>query len=314
MDRSLKTKIAFWYYSCGMTQDEIASRLCLTRQKVNSIIGSLKEDGIVSISISGEFDNDISTERIIEDTFGLQRVIIAPSYEDPKLAFLKVANVAAEYLEQSVSNGDTVGVSWGRTLKATISEMRFQNKPNCCVVQLLGAQSMDNLGTKSDDIVRSLSEKLNCGSYLLYAPVVVSKKEIKDLLINEVPIKKSFEAMRNCDVGIFGIGEIKSNAPMHKMGYLTDTDIKELNEAGFIADIGLNPIRYDGSFDNCFLGERLLNADTECIKSIKNTVGIASGAEKAEAVIAVLRSGLLKTLIIDSLLGNKILSLLNNNK
>ncbi len=307
MDRNIKHKIAFMYYSCNMTQEQIASRLSLTRQKVNSVIGSLKSDGIVAISICKGDDTASEREAVIEERFGLKRVIISPSYGEPELDFLKLANTAAGYIESTVSNGDIVGVSWGRTLCSAVREMRFQNKKDCCVVQLLGAQTMDGLGAKSDDIVRSLAEKLNCGSYLLYAPMVVSSGELKRLLIKERPIQKSLDAMKKCNIALFGIGGIDRNAAMHRMGYLSDSDIERLMAEGFLADIALNPIRADGSTDGCFLSDRLLNADIECIRSIENTVGIAAGIGKADAVIAALRSQLLKTLIIDSALADEII-------
>ena len=290
-----------------MTQEEIASRLSLTRQKVNAVIGSLRSDGIVSIGVCESEGGAVEREAKLENHFGIKRVIVAPSYNDKKLDFLKVASMAAEYLENNISNGDIVGVSWGKTLSAVVSEMRFASKKDCCVVQLLGAQSMEGLGTKSDDIVRAMAEKLNCKTYLMYAPMVVSKKEIKDLLVLEKPIKASLDAMKKCNIAIFGIGEISENAPMYKMGYLSESDVNRLIREGFNADIALNPIRSDGSVDGCFLTERLLGADVECIRGIDNTVGIAAGVEKADAVISALRSGLLKTLIIDSALADKII-------
>lgn len=308
MDRNLKTKIAFLYYSCNMTQEEIASRLSLTRQRVNAAIGTLKNEGIVSITTRESEGGVVEKEAKIENHFGITRVIVAPPYNDAKLDFIKTAGCAAEYLEDNISNGDIVGVSFGRMLKAVVGEMRFANKKDSCVVQLLGAQSMDDLGTKSDDIVRSLAEKLNCGTYLMYSPMVVSKKEIKELLIKERPIMASLDAMKRCNIAVFGIGEIAEGAPMHKMGYLSDGDVKGLMADGFVADIALNPIRLDGTYDGCFLSERLLGADVECIKNIENTVGVAAGEEKTDAVIAALRSGLLKTLIIDSALADKIIS------
>ena len=308
MDRNLKTKIAFLYYSCDMTQEEIASRLSLTRQKVNAVIGSLRSEGIVSISVCESEGGVAQLEAKLEKHFGIKRVIVAPSYDDEKLDFLKVATTAAEYLESNISNGDIVGVSWGKTLGAAVSELRFTNKKDCCVVQLLGAQSMDGFGNKSDDIVRALAERLNCKTYLMYAPMVVSKREIKDLLVLEKPIKASLDAMQRCNIAIFGIGEISESAPMYKMGYLSEGDVERLMREGFVADIALNPIRLDGSTDGCFLSERLLGADVECIRGIENTVGIAAGKGKANAVIAALSSGLLKTLIIDSLLAEEIIS------
>ncbi len=52
-DRSLYIKIAHWYYTLGLTQDEIAKRLGTTRQRVNRIINSLLALGIVTITVNG---------------------------------------------------------------------------------------------------------------------------------------------------------------------------------------------------------------------------------------------------------------------
>ena len=53
MNRNLYVKIAYWYHTLGMTQDEIAKRLSYTRQKVNQIINSLPDMGIVTLNIHG---------------------------------------------------------------------------------------------------------------------------------------------------------------------------------------------------------------------------------------------------------------------
>ncbi|MBQ7935724.1 MAG: winged helix-turn-helix transcriptional regulator [Clostridia bacterium] len=310
MDQDLQTKIAFWYYTCGITQDEIAKRLKLTRQKVNSIIGSLKEDGIVAISIRGCERKHLEWEHLLEQRYHLQQVIITPDYGSEELSFFKVANAAAQYLEQSISDGNTIGVSWGRTLAAAVGEMRFLKKSECRVMQLMGVQSMDGFPMKSDDIVRSLSVKLDCPSFMLYAPVLVSDPKTKELLLNEKSIRCSMEAMEQCQIGLFGIGVLNEDAPMCQMGYLSKEDVRQLNEQGFCADIAMNPIRQDGTTDGCFLENRIINASPQCIRRMENAIGIASGPQKANAVLAVLRAGLLNTLIIDCGLAEKIIKIM----
>lgn len=302
MDRDLKTKIAFWYYTCHLTQDEIAKRLNLTRQKVNTVIGSLKDEGIVTVSIRGCERGFMEWEHLLEQRFGLAEVIITPAYESKEHTFFKVANTAAQYLERMITNGAVIGVSWGRTLAATVQEMRFLSRPDCRVTQLMGVQSMDRSSMKSDDIVRSLADKLNCPSDMLYAPVLVGDPKTKELLLKENSIRSTIDAMADCDIGLFGIGALDEQAPMYRMGYLSEEDLKQLHTEGFCADIAMNPIRRDGTTDQCFLEKRTINASPDAIRRMRNAIGIAGGKEKAEAVAAVLRSGLLNTLIIDQAL------------
>lgn len=307
MDHKTKVKIAFLYYSAGMTQDEIARRLRLTRQKVNAVISHLREDGIVTVSIRGVESECVDLEAAIEERFGVDRVIVAPDYGDPTLNFLKVAGTAAQYLDETIQSGDTIGVSWGRTLAATVTEMRFSRKPGCRVIQLMGAQSMDGMSGKSDHIARSLAEKLDCPGYTLYAPVLVSDPMTKMLLLRENSIRRSMDAMAECDIGLFGVGMLNTDAPMCRMGYLSERDIGRLNDDGFCCDVAMNPVRRDGTTDGCFLVERLINASPDVIRQMKNAVGVASGVEKAAAVTAVLRSGLLNTLIIDGALASAVI-------
>jgi DNA-binding transcriptional regulator LsrR (DeoR family) len=314
MNRDLYIKIAFWYHALGMTQDEIAKRLGLTRQKVNQIINSLREQGIVSIHIHGYEQENAEYESMLEERFGLKQVIIAPDYGDPKANMLKVANIAAQYLEKTIQQGDVIGVSWGRTLAAVIKDMEYQSKSECRVVQLVGAQNMDQFLLKADEIVRQMANKLDCPSYILYAPVVVSHEETKQMLLQEKTVQKSFELMRRCNVGLFGIGELTEDAIMCRIGYISDADLEKLRADGFCADLGMNPVRADGSYDNCYLEKRLLNANMECIRDIDNAIGVACGLEKAEAILAVLKSGCLNTLIIDAVTAEKIISMLREEE
>ena len=89
--------------------------------------------------------------------------------------------------------------------------------------------------------------------------------------------------------------------------YITKEDIQVLREQGFVGDIAMNPVRRDGSYEDCPLTERLLTSDMECLKRIDNTVVVATGEEKAEAIRAVLFTGCVDTLIIDETTARKVM-------
>ena len=299
MNQDLYIKIAFWYYTLHMTQDEIAKRLGFTRQRVNQIINSLVDQGIVSIHVHGYEGENVETESQLEQLFSLNQVIIASDYGDPAVALYKVANVAAQYLDKTIQQGDIIGVSWGQTLAEVIKNMEYQKKGNCRVVQLLGAQNIDYNAVKSDEIVRAMADKLDCPSCRFYAPVVVSYAETKHMLLQEKTIQQSFEWISRCNIGVLGIGELTESSTMCKIGYYSPADIKKLRADGFRADIAMNPVRLDGTTDHCFMEDRLINPSMDTIRHMKNAIGIACGTDKTEAILAVLRSGCLNTLIID---------------
>lgn len=314
VNRELYIKIAFWYYNLHLTQDEIARRLNITRQKVNQMINSMQEMGIVSIHINGYEQEYTAMENRLEEQFGLNEVIIASDYEEAEYTERRVADIAGQYLDRTIKNGDVVGVSWGKLLAAVVDSMSYQRKNKCSVLQLVGAQNMNMAGLKSDEIARGMANKLNCPSYMLYAPVVVEYPETKQMLMKEKSIRTSFEQMTSCTIGIFGIGELDQNSTMRQIGYLSIEDIEHLRRDGFCADISMNPIRQDGSYDHCYLEDRLLNADMDCLKKIDNVVAVASGVHKARAILAVLRSGCLNTLILDIKTAERVIALMGEDE
>ena len=300
MDKNVYIKIAYWYYNLGLTQDEIARRLSLTRQKVNRIINSLVDLDIVTITVHGFEQDEVELECEIEQAFGLDKCIIAADYGEKETAFYKVMNVAAQYLDANIMQGMTVGVSWGRSLAETVKQMNYHKKSDCTVVQLMGAQNIEQKTEKSDEIVRGLANKLDCASYMLYAPVIVSHAETKRWMLKERSIRQTMEQMKRCDMAVLGIGELTEDATMCTRGFISKDEIHLLRDEGFLCDLCMNPLRLDGSSDDCPISDRLITADMEWLRDIRNTVAIACGEKKVDAIRAALHSGCVNTLIMDS--------------
>ena len=138
MRRNLNVKIAYWYHTLGMTQDEIAKRLSFTRQEVNQIVNSLPDLGIVTVNIHGYERDNVELESQLEEQFGLREAIVATDYGEKDTAIYKLANVAAQYLDETIQQGDIIGVSWGRTLAELNKQMCYKRRSSCPVVQLMG--------------------------------------------------------------------------------------------------------------------------------------------------------------------------------
>ncbi len=101
-------------------------------------------------------------------------------------------------------------------------------------------------------------------------------------------------------MALVGIGELNKTSTMYTSQYVTLDDLRILRSQGFVGDIVMNPVRRDGSYDHCPISNRLINASMECLKNIENVIAVVSGEGKVEAANAVLNSGCVNTLIIDS--------------
>ncbi|MBP3039444.1 sugar-binding transcriptional regulator [Bacillaceae bacterium Marseille-Q3522] len=305
-NRELYVKIAHWYYTLGLTQDEIARRLSFTRQRVNRIISNLADKGVVTIKVNGYTEGNTKYECALEEHFGLKRVIIANTFGQSDKYLPTIANVASQFLEDYLQPNMIIGVSWGETLARTISDLSFKKRENCKVIQMLGAQNFDVEMLKADEIARSLADKLDCVSYMLYAPCVVDSPETKNWLMNERPIQKTYELINRCDVAICGIGQVTKDSTIYKRGLLKEDDIVRLREEGFIGDICINPVTISGEWKNCYISNRVISVTMDILKKIPDVVAIAGGSEKTDAIIGCLNSGVIDTLIIDDMTAEQI--------
>ena len=307
MKRNLEIKIAYWYYTLGLTQDEIARRLSMTRQKVNQMIRSLESQGIISISIHGFERDHIALESRLEEQFNLNEVLVVSDYGEKETAIYRVANVAAQYLDEIITQGMRIGVSWGRTLSRVISELPYHSRPDCSVVQLLGARNTAISSEKSDEISRNLANRLDCPCYMLYAPAIVNHPETRTWLMREENIRQSFELMQQCDLALVGVGELTDTSTLVKGGYVSAAEAEQLKESGFSADMNMNLICQDGTTRDNPFESRIMAADLDCLRQIRNTVAVAAGETKAEAAAACFRTGAVNTAIIDESLARRIL-------
>ena len=70
-------------------------------------------------------------------------------------------------------------------------------------------------------------------------------------------------------------------------------------------------IDINGNECNTSLKDRTLSINLEQFKKIPKKITIASGIQKAYAIIAAIKGGLIDTLIIDSRLGTELLKIWN---
>lgn len=299
LERKTLVKIAYWYYKEGMTQEQIANKLHMSRQRVNKIVNSLIDDGIVSITINCLENEDVVLESYIEKRFSLMQVIIADT-EQSDLPILNVlGKKAGEFLDDFIQDGDKIGVSWGLTLGETIRYMRPSNKAKSHVVQLVGGVNTSNHSIKPDEITRMLAMKLGCDYSILYAPATMSS-ELFIEMAKEDFYKQAFERINECNIAIMGIGELSDKATIVAEGFLSNEDRSRLIEAGYIGDICFNHFKKDGDLGSLQLHDRVVGVDMSILRKIPTVIAIAGGKGKADAVYGALKTGCIDILVIDT--------------
>ena len=79
---SLMVDIASMYYYEGLTQNEIAQRLGMTRLRVNRLLQEAKEQGIVRIEIVNPITNSAEVAAQLAALYRLRDVVVVPVMGD----------------------------------------------------------------------------------------------------------------------------------------------------------------------------------------------------------------------------------------
>ncbi len=298
-DKSTLIKIAYMYYQANMTQEQIANKLRISRQHVNKLVNSLIEEGVVSITINGIENEHVELENLIEQKFSLKQVVIADTDGSDLPILTVLGRKAAEFLDEFIHDGDTIGVSWGITLGETIQCLRPSRKTKSTVVQLVGGINTTNHSIKPDEITRMLASKLGCDFSMLYAPATMNSKLVKEVAKEDF-YKQAFERMNECNIAIMGVGELTEESTIVSEGYLSHDDFRMLLDSGYVGDICFNHFKADGDFGTVQLQNRVMGVDMSMLKKIPTVIAIAGGEWKADAVYGALKTGSIDILVIDS--------------
>lgn len=299
ISKRTEIKIANWYYNLGLTQEAIAKKLGYSRQRINKIIGSLTENGTVTIIINGLDSEFILLENKIEKAFHLKQVIIADTTSPDTPVLSKLGEKAARFLEDYIQDGDNIGVTWGNTLSETIRCMRSSSKTKCNVVQLVGGLNTPDQIIKPDEITRLLAGKLSCNYHLLYAPAIMSSEEARDIMAEQDFFKESFAMMHNSDIAVIGVGQLHDYSTIVRHGYLNEEDLAEMQKQDYVGDICFIHYKKNGDLGNYKKRFHVMGVDLETLREIPAVIAVAAGKDKAAAVYGALNTGCIDILITE---------------
>lgn len=204
-------RVAYYYYKEGLTQEEIAKRMKMSRQRVNRIISSCIDLGIVTINIEGLDNSNLELETKLEDKYGLKEVrIINETADEQKIQELGIEG--GKYLRSILKDNDIIGFSRGRNTSALVDFLPedVEYPHNITVTQLMGSAIETNENTAVDETVYHFAAKLHAKASRLYAPIILSNEELRDSFIQEPYFEKSYEVIKKCDIAVVGIGTASS--------------------------------------------------------------------------------------------------------
>jgi DNA-binding transcriptional regulator LsrR (DeoR family) len=286
------------FYLEGKSKIQIAEEFGVSRFKVARVLETALERDLVRIEIRVPAELDAERSDALRAHYGLRHAVVVETPADQADAPdpENLGAVAAGLLGELVSEGDVLGLAWGRSI-ITMANALDRLAP-CTVVQLTGVYNVGTAERGSVEAVRTAAALSGGEAHPLYAPMVLADPATAAALRAQGQIAAAMSYFDKVTVAVVSIGSWAAGvSTVHDA--LTDAERAHYAGLGVAAEMSSHLFDAQGRRVGRDLGERCITIEADRLRRIPEVLAIAGGKRKAAAIDAVLRSGLVTSLVTD---------------
>lgn len=287
------------YYIAGNTQDQIATKLGVSRQSAQRLVSLAVSEGLVKVRIEHPIARCLELAAQVRERLGLKFCDVVPTDPTSTSSVLGVAEGTASEMERWLRREAPMimGVGTGRTLKAAVELLPHIDCPQHKVVSLTGNISPDGSAAYFN-VVFTLADVVKVPSFPMPLPVIASSASERKMLHAQKMIRSTLALAAGTDVTFVGIGEFDENAPLFVDGFITKAELGALQAADAVGEIIGWAFDRNGRLIEGMTNDRVASAP---IPSRESSLVIASaqGQRKLPAIEAAIRGSLINGLITD---------------
>lgn len=303
-------RAAWMSFVGGMTQDEIALQLGVSRPGVQRLLALARQEGLIKVRIDHPIAACMAMSSAIRERFGLDFCDVVPAEEgasDSASHYLAVAG--AERIARLVERSEplTLALGTGRSIRATVEAISRVERPQHRFVSLVGNVARDGSSNRYDGVM-VLADKTGGERFLLPAPVVAGSVEEKEAMQHQRLFQAIAEVAREAETAYIGVGKIDRQATLFQDHFITESELGELLGREAVGELLGWPMDAQGRVIDCTITRRVTSLPLELLSGLP-LVALAGGRDKAPAILAALRGGWLKGLITDEVAARHIVEM-----
>ncbi|UDM06314.1 MULTISPECIES: sugar-binding transcriptional regulator [unclassified Halomonas] len=302
-------RAAWMSYVGGMTQDDIAIQLGVSRPGVQRLLALARQEGLVKVHIDHPISTCMALGSALRSRFGLTYCDVVPAdAQAPEGAAYYLAVAGAERIARLVERSEplTLSLGTGRSVRAAVEALSRVERPQHRFVSLVGNVARDGSANRYDAVM-VLADKTGGERFLLPAPVVAESLAEKEAMLSQRLFRAIADVARESEAAFIGIGRIDRQATLFQDHFISESELDELLGREAVGELLGWPLDRDGQVIDCSITRRVTSLPLERFGK-HLMVGIAGGQDKAPAILAALRGGWLKGLITDERAARHILA------
>jgi DNA-binding transcriptional regulator LsrR (DeoR family) len=308
--RELAARAAWLYYVAGNTQDQLASKLNVSRQTAQRLVAAAVAEGLITFRIDHPVRECVALEEALRARFPLDyaEVVMGDADQD---GVLGLGAAAARQLEAHLApKAPTIlALGTGRTLRAAVDQVERIERPQHKIVSLVGTTTRDGRASAFDVVMR-LAERIGAACYPVPTTVVTDTVEEREQLESQRPWQLIRSLADGARIVMVGIGSLDRDAavPLLRDGFITAEERDALIRHGAVGDITGWAFDAEGRVIEGGSNARL-TAIPQRLPLARPTLGVAGGRSKARAIAGALRGRLISGLITDEAAARRVLEL-----
>jgi DNA-binding transcriptional regulator LsrR (DeoR family) len=287
------------YYVAGMTQDQIASELGVSRQRAQRLVSRAMADGLIHVRLNHRIGACLDLEAALRDRFGLDRVRVAPGLASGADPVRAIAPAAAAELERVLRMPEplVIALGTGRAMRGMVDAMVEIEAPQHRLVSLIGNIAPDGSASFFDVVMR-IADKVHAPHYPMLVPVISPTPEENEAFHRLPPVRKVVALAEAADVVFVGVGQMSDDAPLLADGFVSRAELDEMQAAGAVGEVAGWVFDAEGRYLD--LGTNRRTGGVRVAPGLSRTsIGIAAGASKVPAIHAALKYRIFNGLVTD---------------
>lgn len=298
---------ASWlYYEEGLTQGTIAEQMGVSRPTVNAYLAEARARGIVTVEIVPEKFSSLSIAKALRDRFGLQDCLIIPTEGVDRPLIARLGEAAARVLTRTLRSGDTLAVTWGRTVLSLADQIGPLHLKDLRVVQATGGTTA-RIPWTPEACASGLAKAIGASAIPISAPAIVSSPEIRAMLMQEAVLAEQLAILGEANKIVMGISSLRPESTIHTSGFLEGA----MQQLHYQDAVGSLVGRFISSRGDPVIGpmhDRTIGLSLDQLRLIPQRIAIAGGIDKVPAILAALRGGYVSVLVTDLATGRGVLA------
>ena len=291
---------ASWlYYQEGMTQNDIAQTMGISRATVISYLNEARERGIVNISIEPTRLSSLTLAQSLKSHFNLRDCFVIPNGADDQALADRLGAAGSMALRKYLKSGDILAVTSGRTVMAAGVNLKVAALQDVTVVQAIGGAIAKNRWSPAR-CASTIAAAINATCVNLSAPAIASTSEARAIMAAEPLVAEQFEILSRANKALFGIASLRLNASLYSDGVFDGADLQSYIDGDAVGVLAARFIDAWGRPVAGTLDDRVIGLSLEDLLRIDLRICLAGGFDKVPAILAALRRGYANVLVTDA--------------